>query len=104
MTVLSLSEGKSGLEQVLDKETLSKILRFSVKREEIERKFVISNLPNGLDSYEKEEIEQFYIPVQGQSEVRIRSASGRYFITEKSGTGIKRNETEGLCRNPMIII
>ncbi len=94
MTVSSLSEEKSGLEQILDKETLSEVLKSSVKHDEIERKFFISSLPENLDLYEKEEIEQHYIPVQGKSEVRIRSVGDKHYITEKSGPGIKRTEIE----------
>ena len=94
MTAPSLSEAKSGLEQTLDKETLSQVLKSATRHEEIERKFVVSNPPENLELYEKEEIEQHYLPVKGDSEVRIRSADGKYYITEKSGAGIKRDEIE----------
>ena len=64
---------------------------------EIERKFTIKALPEGLEHYEKKEIEQGYLctsPV-----VRIRKSNEEYILTYKSKKGIvlAENATARSC-------
>jgi len=57
---------------------------------EIERKFTIKQLPEGLEQYEKREMEQAYLctgPV-----VRIRRSNEEYILTYKSKKGILPKE------------
>ena len=60
---------------------------------EIERKFVIRQLPQGCDDFES--IEQTYVFAgqQGQ-EVRIRHKGSRYFLTIKGNGSLARDEVE----------
>jgi uridine kinase len=62
---------------------------------ERERKFLVdtSLLPN-LSAYDSNRIEQYYISVEGDKEIRIRRIGSEYFITHKRGTGAEREETE----------
>lgn len=48
---------------------------------EIERKFRVIKLPNDLENYEKEEIEQGYLCIKPT--VRIRKSNNNYFLTYK---------------------
>jgi CYTH domain-containing protein len=61
---------------------------------EIERKFLVAALPDDLDSYPSEPIEQGYIAVEGPVEVRLRRRAGRQLLTVKSGAGRVRVEEE----------
>lgn len=57
---------------------------------EIERKFLITSLPDGLDNYKLRIIEQGYlcdIPA-----IRVRKDNESYYMTYKSGDGIAREE------------
>jgi len=62
---------------------------------EIERKFIVSELPDRLADHPVKAIDQGYlaIGVDG-SEVRVRRAATRHFLTVKRGTGLVRSETE----------
>ncbi len=62
---------------------------------EIERKFLASELPAGfLDQYQGEEIEQGYLILEDETELRIRKRSGRCTMTLKQGSGLERREQE----------
>ncbi len=64
---------------------------------EIERKFLVSEVPGDLESHPSEAIEQGYIVVEGSAEVRLRrrgGAGGRSQLTIKSGGGRVRVEEE----------
>ncbi len=72
---------------------------------EIERKFLVSELPDDLESHPSEPIEQGYIVVEGSAEVRIRRrgrpagagegrSDARDRLTIKSGSGGVRVEEE----------
>ena len=62
---------------------------------EIERKFLVKELPPELDRYPHTEITQGYtIITENGVEVRIRKRGGRYYQTVKSGSGLVRNENE----------
>ena len=61
---------------------------------EIERKFIVKNLPTDLDKAKKEYILQGYLDTK-QGETRIRNVNNRkFFINEKYGQGIQRDEYE----------
>lgn len=58
---------------------------------EIERKFLVSSLPN-LTSADSSEIEQCYVSVK--PEIRLRRRNDSYFITFKGEGALSRAETE----------
>ena len=59
---------------------------------EIERKFIVHNLPNNLDSYPHSEIEQGYLCMEPV--IRIRRMNKQYFLTFKSKGLMARTEHE----------
>lgn len=62
---------------------------------EIERKFIVSELPEGLlEPRGFKEIRQGYLTIEAEKEIRIRDKSGKYTMTIKQGTGLKRLETQ----------
>jgi len=58
---------------------------------EIEKKFLLRNLPTGITKGTK--ILQGYLSV-GNSEVRVRAKGEKFFLTKKSGEGFIREEEE----------
>ncbi len=66
----------------------------AVTKQEIERKFLVKYLPAQIKFCPKVEIVQGYLQ-RGQNEIRVRSVDGdKFYITQKSGYGLKRQETE----------
>ena len=62
---------------------------------EIERKFLVTNIPPDLENYPRNEIVQGYLEIRDDgTEKRVRSKGGRYTHTVKSGGGLSREETE----------
>ncbi len=61
---------------------------------EIERKFLVEATPSNLASYPSKEIEQGYIAIAEETEVRVRRKGAQYFLTVKKGHGLVREETE----------
>ena len=62
---------------------------------EIERKFLVEKLPDEIDRALSEPIEQGYLAVSPESEVRIRSlGKSELVLTAKRGSGRKRLEEE----------
>ena len=61
---------------------------------EIERKFLVAELPGDVEAHPSEPIEQGYIAVEGAVEVRLRQRAGRALLTVKSGAGRVRVEEE----------
>lgn len=62
---------------------------------EIERKFVVQDLPENLDQYPHAEISQGYISIQEDgTEERLRKKGDKYYRTVKSGSGEVRSEIE----------
>jgi len=62
---------------------------------EIERKFVVDDPPERLDSFPRKKIRQGYIAVtEGGTEVRIRKEGKRHFLTIKEGHGEDRGQEE----------
>lgn len=62
---------------------------------EIERKFVVTYLPEGLLETRKPVlIRQGYIAAEGERQVRIRDEGGHYSMSVKQGFGLKRHDTQ----------
>lgn len=61
---------------------------------EIERRFFIKSLPDDLTQYPSVEIQQGYLSVSEEREVRLRKASDCYSLTVKIGQGLVREEIE----------
>ena len=59
---------------------------------EIERRFLVPNVPDIIAGYPSYEIEQVYLSMDPA--IRVRRARNRYFITVKSNTGLVREEHE----------
>lgn len=60
---------------------------------EVERKFLVSESPD-LDATESDEIEQGYLAVGPDGEVRLRRKGERPLLTAKRGSGLARDEAE----------
>lgn len=58
---------------------------------EIEKKFLLRNLPNGITKPTK--IRQGYLSV-GNPEARVRAKGAKFFLTRKGGAGFVRQEEE----------
>jgi adenylate cyclase len=61
---------------------------------EIERKFLVERLPHDLDSHPHREIEQGYLAITDDVEVRVRRYGDDAFLTIKSSGGEARVEEE----------
>lgn len=61
---------------------------------EIERKFLVSEAPGWLADYPSDEIQQGYLALDGETEVRIRHHGDARTLTVKSGGGLVRVEVE----------
>lgn len=62
---------------------------------ELERKWLVGQVPDAVLSARADAIEQGYLAVEaGGGEVRLRRRAGRCFITVKSGSGVVRRELE----------
>jgi len=61
---------------------------------EIERKFLVVQWPQDIDPVDSSRIQQGYLAVDAEREVRIRHQDGVYTLTVKEGTGLTRRETE----------
>lgn len=59
---------------------------------EIERKFLLDNLPINIDKFKSSELLQTYLSFE--PELRVRKIDGRYILTKKIGNGMIRNEKE----------
>jgi len=63
--------------------------------DEIERKFLVKELPPEIDFYPHSEIIQGYLMITDNGvEVRLRKKGGRCYHTVKSGSGLVRKEAE----------
>jgi adenylate cyclase len=60
---------------------------------EVERKFLVPDPPD-LDGTESDEIEQGYLAVGADGEVRLRRKGEKLVLTTKRGSGISRDEAE----------
>jgi CYTH domain-containing protein/CHAD domain-containing protein len=61
---------------------------------EVERKFLLGELPSGLEARDRIEIEQGYLALDEGAEVRVRLAGSEGTIAAKSGSGLEREEVE----------
>jgi CYTH domain-containing protein len=61
---------------------------------EIERKFLVEQLPQGLDVHPSREIEQGYLAITDDVEVRLRRYGDESFLTVKSSGNESRIEEE----------
>jgi CYTH domain-containing protein/CHAD domain-containing protein len=61
---------------------------------EIERKFLLEQLPSDLGRHPHKQIEQGYLAVSKRAEVRLRRADGECTLTVKRGSGEEREEIE----------
>ena len=62
---------------------------------EIERKFLVPDLPDDLDRYPRAAIDQGYLASSPDGvEVRVRRKGGDCFLTVKHGPGLSRIEVE----------
>jgi adenylate cyclase len=62
---------------------------------EIERKFLVRNLPDNLDAYDHDSIRQGYLVIgKDGSEARLRDRDGDYTMTVKSKGDLSRGEWE----------
>jgi adenylate cyclase len=60
---------------------------------EVERKFLVPQPPD-LDGTESDEIEQGYLAIGAEGEVRVRRKGERLVLTAKRGSGLSRQEAE----------
>jgi adenylate cyclase len=60
---------------------------------EVERKFLVPHPPE-LEGTESDEIEQGYLAVGADGEVRLRRKGDQLLLTAKRGSGISRDEAE----------
>lgn len=62
--------------------------------QEIERKFLIPEQPDGLVLHSSAEIRQGYLMADVTQEIRLRDKGGRFSLAVKQGTGLARSEVE----------
>lgn len=62
--------------------------------DEIERKFLITDLPGSLELGPGQEVRQGYLAIDGPVEVRLRWTGPDAVITVKAGAGVSRTEVE----------
>ena len=60
---------------------------------EVERKFLVT-VPPDLGGMEADEIEQGYLAIGSDGEVRLRRKGDRLMLTAKRGSGLSRQEAE----------
>jgi adenylate cyclase len=60
---------------------------------EVERKFLVSEPPD-LDRADADEIEQGYLAIGSDGEVRVRRKGKKLLLTAKRGSGLSRQEAE----------
>jgi adenylate cyclase len=71
---------------------------------EVERKFLVPETPD-LSGTDSDEIEQGYLAIGSDGEVRLRRKGGRLLLTAKRGSGISRDEAEvELDREPFELL
>jgi adenylate cyclase len=61
---------------------------------EVERKFLLPAAPDWLGDHSAQEIEQGYLAIAGDVEVRLRRSDGERLLTVKRGHGEVREEVE----------
>ncbi len=61
---------------------------------EVERKFLVGEIPADFDPETGVKITQGYLAIDGRAEVRVRRKGARCFLTAKQGVGLARSEYE----------
>lgn len=61
---------------------------------EIERKFLVTRLPDGIDTAAARPLRQGYLAEDGSVAVRVRIDGGHAVLTVKAGRGLTRTEVE----------
>ena len=61
---------------------------------EIERKFLVNEIPDTVKTGNGMPITQGYLLADGDSEVRVRQLGKKHFLTSKNGNGLQREEIE----------
>lgn len=62
---------------------------------EIERKFLVRSMPDGIEACERTDISQAYLALDPDgTEVRIREVKGERWLTVKRGSGVVRLECD----------
>jgi CYTH domain-containing protein len=61
---------------------------------EIERKLLVDELPGDLDAWSAKRLEQGYLAITDEAEIRIRRAGDDAWLTVKSSPGLSRVEEE----------
>jgi CYTH domain-containing protein len=67
---------------------------------EIERKFLLTELPADVAGSPATRLRQGYLSIGEHDEVRIRDAGGGFTLTAKSGAGMQREESETALTAP----
>lgn len=74
---------------------IAKLSSKEFQHQEIERKFLVKELPADLNKYSNEDIIQGYLIInENKTENRIRQKGNKYFQTIKIGSGKIRTESE----------
>ena len=68
---------------------------------EIERRFLVKELPDNLEQYLHEDIVQGYLSTEEGTSIRLRHQGDNYYQTIKKGTGKIREEIEIPISKPM---
>ncbi len=68
---------------------------------EIERRFLVKELPDNLDIYPNNNIVQGYLSTKEGTSIRLRKEGDKYYQTIKKGTGKVREEIEIEISKPM---
>jgi CYTH domain-containing protein len=61
---------------------------------EIERKFLVEDLPSDLEWLDERALRQGYVALDGDTEVRVRDDAGSWRLTVKHGGGLRRVEED----------
>lgn len=61
---------------------------------EIERKLLVDELPDDLDAWNVQRLEQGYLAITDEAEIRIRRGGDDAWLTVKSAPGLSRVEEE----------
>jgi adenylate cyclase len=62
--------------------------------QEIERKLLVDELPGDLDAWSAQRLEQGYLAITDEAEIRIRRGGDDAWLTVKSAPGLSRVEEE----------
>ena len=75
-------------------EVLAWLREHPVASLEIERKFLVTDVPEDLEWLDERALRQGYVALDGDTEVRVRDDDGEWRLTVKHGDGLRRLEEE----------